>query len=83
LSTLKTAALFYIVFYIFNLISAVDNFPFENLNLSNLSRVFYPASFGKSGYFSPGLLNSLVVKAAALPKTTISNNELAPNLLAP
>ncbi len=67
----------------FNLISAVDLLPLENLNLSNLARVFCPASFGKSGWVSPGLHKSLIVKAAALPKTTMSNNELAPKRLAP
>lgn len=42
-----------------------------------------PASLGNSGYFSPGFINSLIVNAAALPKITKSNKELAPNLLAP
>jgi len=42
-----------------------------------------PAFFGKSGYFSPGFIISLIVKAAALPKITKSNKEFAPSLLAP
>lgn len=42
-----------------------------------------PAFFGKSGYFSPGFINSFIVKAADLPKIIKSNRELAPNLLAP
>jgi hypothetical protein len=32
---------------------------------------------------APGLQSYLVVSDAALPKTTISRSELAPNLLAP
>ena len=42
-----------------------------------------PAFLGKSGYFYPGFHFSPTRLAAYLPKTTISNNELAPNLLAP
>lgn len=57
--------------------------PLENRNLSRLARVFSPAFLGNSGYLSPGFMISPTVKAAALPKTTKSNKELAPNLLAP
>lgn len=42
-----------------------------------------PAFFGKSGYFYPGFHFSPTNYAAYLPNTTISNKELAPNLLAP
>lgn len=42
----------------------------------------YP-TFGKSPIASPGLFSCAIVKAQALPKMTISNNELAPSLLAP
>jgi hypothetical protein len=53
------------------------------LFINLLPIVSSPAFFGKSGYFYPGLYNSAVFKAAALPKTTMSNKELAPNLFAP
>jgi hypothetical protein len=82
-STLKTAAFLYITPYILILTSAIELVPLENLNLSSLSRVSIPAFLGNSGYLSPGFMTSPTVKAAALPKTTKSNKELAPNLLAP
>ncbi len=42
-----------------------------------------PAFSLSSRTFSPGLLSSAMVLAQARPKTTRSNKELAPNLLAP
>lgn len=42
-----------------------------------------PAFLGSYGCDCPGLKFYLVVKAAARPKITKSNSELAPNLLAP
>lgn len=42
-----------------------------------------PAFLGKGLWGAPGLIFSFTVLAAALPNTTISNKELAPNLLAP
>lgn len=57
--------------------------PFPNLKASILAIDCSPASFGNSGWVWPGLYFYFVTNAAALPKTTKSNNELAPNLLAP
>lgn len=82
-STLKTAACLYITPYISDLTLATEVLPFEYLNLSSMATDSIPAFLGKSGYLSPGLQTSPTVKAAALPKTTRSNKELAPNLLAP
>lgn len=42
-----------------------------------------PAFFGSYGWIWPGLHNDLVVKAAALPNTTISKSEFAPSRFAP
>lgn len=42
-----------------------------------------PAFLGKSGYVYPGFHFWPTKFAAYLPNTTISNNEFAPNLLAP
>jgi len=57
--------------------------PLPCLNDSILAIDCYPAFLGSYGCVWPGLYFYLVTKAAALPKTTKSNNELAPNLLAP
>lgn len=80
---LNTAACLYIVSYIYDLILAVDKDPFEYLILSSHAIDSSPTPRGRSSYYCPGLYNLAVYNAAALPKTTRSSNELAPNLFAP
>lgn len=70
-------------FCIFLLISAVGISPVAYLCISKKSIDFYPAFLGKSGYVAPGFIFLATSLAADLPKTTKSNKELAPNLLAP
>jgi len=69
--------------YISNLTSAVFSVPLAYLYLSKLANDSSPAFLGKGLWVYPGFIISFTVLAAALPKTTISNKELAPNLLAP
>ena len=57
--------------------------PFPVLNASIFAIDDSPASLGSSGWAWPGLYCYLVTSAAALPKTTKSRREFAPNLLAP
>ena len=82
-STLNTAACLYIVFYIYLLTEAVECYPLAYLYLSKYWIDFSPAPCFNSGYGWPILNYSAIVLDDALPKTTISNNELAPNLFAP
>ena len=82
-SFLNTAACFYIAIYISNLTSAVFSVPLAYLYLSKLAKAYSPALAGKGLWGVPGFNFSFTVLAAALPNTTISNKELAPNLLAP
>ncbi|KAH3673404.1 hypothetical protein WICPIJ_009792 [Wickerhamomyces pijperi] len=80
---LKTETSFCMVFCMANLISAVDLEPVAFLNLSKLAMDSLPKSAGNCLCGKPGFKVSAMVKATALPKTTKSNKELAPNLLAP
>ena len=57
--------------------------PLPVLKAYILAIDYSPAFLGNSGWVWPGLYFSLVTNADALPKTTKSNKELAPNLLAP
>jgi hypothetical protein len=57
--------------------------PLEKRNLSELSIPSQPDVGVKSGTLSPGLQMSAMRKEAALPNTTMSSREFAPNLLAP
>lgn len=61
----------------------MDSVPLAYLYLFNLAMDSSPAFLGKGLWGAPGFNSALTVFAAALPKTTISNKELAPNLLAP
>lgn len=82
-SFLNTAACFCMVYCISNLTSAVFSVPLAYLYLSIMAKDSSPAFLGKGLWGVPGFNFSFTVLAAALPNTTISNKELAPNLLAP
>nr|CAA81505.1 unknown [Saccharomyces cerevisiae]prf//2118404U ORF [Saccharomyces cerevisiae] len=80
---LKTETSFCIVCFIFILISAVDLEPLAFLSLSKFAMDSLPKSEGSGLCGNPGCKVSATVWATARPKTTRSNKELAPNLLAP
>jgi hypothetical protein len=48
-----------------------------------MAKASSPAFLGRSLWGAPGTNLALIVLEADLPDTTISNNEFAPNLLAP
>ena len=82
-SVLNTAHLDCIVFCIDSLNSEVFVSPLAFLILSNLSKHLSVSLWETSSWGVPGLTISIVLLAAALPKTTSSINEFEPNLLAP